>query len=579
TVFNVSGPPLAGATVTVGSIVITTSANGATSLLLPNGTYRFDVFDGGYLPVSALEIVDGGLGPLVFRLTPLPLYVVLGLVRDSHSGHPISGVNVTIAGAYGFSRTVATGPDGGFRLSAPNGTDYLSAQGPRGFGSTSLHVVVAGGVTQPVIVSLDPTGVSVSGDQPVGLAVLLPIFAVVLAAIGIGVWAAQRERAMAGLPSAILSPFGRFVAMRLILIPVQGIFILTVLFIFGTFFPAIIHQANPCSLLSSGCTSCSWSNYVCVARAFAGGLWTFLVNLFTGSWGYATYNHLSLPAVQFLDWWAPNSIELALVALPLSALIAYPLGLISGWRRDGPVDSGIRVGSLIGLLVPSFLIVLLLLGSAYTPFTNTLGDTPYGLLPTPVWFAAHGGQPAWIGEGSNTSPTGFAMIDGALHADWSFEYLVIAKTLLQAFAIAALYSAIYLRFARHAVAEAAGAPYITAARARGVPNSSLLWRHTRRRVLPIFVLIFGLTLPVYIGTQALVEALFSDQGVGTLLLGEMTHVQSTAFGFATASQGYHVGNFYQVTIFLLVFVVLIGNLFSDILARVLDPRTAEPRAR
>ncbi len=135
-----------------------------------------------------------------------------------------------------------------------------------------------------------------------------------------------------------------------------------------------------------------------------------------------------------------------------------------------------------------------------------------------------------------------------------------------------IYVGIFLRYARNAVVEAVQEPHITAARARGVPEGTLLWHHTARRVWPIYLLVFGLTFPAYIGTQAVVEALANDHGLGTLLIAQMTHVQSTAFGISAVAAGPHIGNLYQVLVFIVVLLGLLGRLAVDIAARYLDPR-------
>jgi ABC-type dipeptide/oligopeptide/nickel transport system permease component len=97
--------------------------------------------------------------------------------------------------------------------------------------------------------------------------------------------------------------------------------------------------------------------------------------------------------------------------------------------------------------------------------------------------------------------------------------------------------------------------------------------------LPVYVLIFGITLPLYIGTQALTETLFDDPGVGRVLIAEFTQFRSTGFGISVAQSGTS-GNLYQVTIFLLLLLVLTSSLLADILAHYLDPRLAQdPRGR
>lgn len=148
---------------------------------------------------------------------------------------------------------------------------------------------------------------------------------------------------------------------------------------------------------------------------------------------------------------------------------------------------------------------------------------------------------------------------------------MLVKTLLQAGIIALVYVGIFLRFARHAVVERAQSMPILAARARGVPERTLLWRHAGREVIPVYFLIFGITLPMYIGTQAVVEALFSDVGLGRVLIVEMLNIQQSGFGFASTAHN-PTGNLYQVTIFLLLIIVLLASLCSDVLTHYLDPR-------
>ena len=243
----------------------------------------------------------------------------------------------------------------------------------------------------------------------------------------------------------------------------------------------------------------------------------------------------------------------------------------AGWRPDGWFDQGARLGGLLILLLPTFLLVVLALSGLYQGFVDRLGDTPYGILPTTVWFNDHGGQPSWIGIAANTGPTGLPLVDAVGHGAWSIAEIVLVKTLLQAAIIAFVYVGIFLRFARHAIVERAQSMPILAARARGVPEHTLLWRHAGREVIPVYFLIFGITLPMYIGTQAVVEALFSDVGLGRVLIVEMLRIQQSGFGFASTAQG-PTGNLYQVTIFLLLLIVLIASLCSDILTHYLDPR-------
>ncbi|MCI4330857.1 MAG: PQQ-binding-like beta-propeller repeat protein [Thermoplasmata archaeon] len=571
TVTDRAGRPIAGSTIAYSDSPVAVRPDGSFLFQLTNGSYTLTASAPGFASVSLGVAVTGPVVGLRFVLPILTLYRLSGSVTDGLSGHGLSGVLVQVEVGTWVNRSFSSA-GGGFVLWTPNGTAYVTAQPPSGYDPVAIHVVVNGAPVAGVELPLPPTGLSLSAAGWERLDVLAPLAAATSALLAAAFIAESRRRTAMGLSSTVLSPFARFVAMRLILIPVQAFVVLTVLYIFGTYLPLLAHPgSNPCQLAVGACSNCDWSNLACSANAFVSGLAALVVNLFTGQWGLTSFGNLQEPAVLFLQWWGPYSLELAGIALLLSAAIAYPLGLLSGWRRDTSVDVGARGLTTVGLLVPTFLVLLFYLGSAYIPFSNTFGDWPYDVIPSPEWLNVHG-QPSWIGIGFNTSPTGFPLVDAAIHGYWPFELIVLVKTLLQALIIAVIYVGIFLRYARNAVVEAVQEPYVVAARARGVPEGALLWRHTARRVWPIYLLVFGLTLPAYIGTQAVVEALANDHGLGTLLIAQMTHVQSTAFGFSSVAAGPHVGNLYQVLVFLLVLLVLLGNLAVDIAARYLDPR-------
>ncbi|MCI4328497.1 MAG: hypothetical protein L3J86_02825, partial [Thermoplasmata archaeon] len=78
---------------------------------------------------------------------------------------------------------------------------------------------------------------------------------------------------------------------------------------------------------------------------------------------------------------------------------------------------------------------------------------------------------------------------------------------------------------------------------------------------------------------SLVEAMTNDPAVGTLLLSQMTGFVRSGFGFSMAAGSSKPGNFYQVTIFLVVTIVLVGSLASEVLSRYLDPRAARAEAK
>jgi peptide/nickel transport system permease protein len=308
------------------------------------------------------------------------------------------------------------------------------------------------------------------------------------------------------------------------------------------------------SFLTAATTTCR----VCFGAGFAQGLAQFVPAVFLGDWGSAAYGNLEEPVVDFLGWWLPDSVELALIALAMSLAVAYPLGVWTGWRPGGAADLGARGASVAALLVPSFLAALLVLGTVFSGFEAALGDLPYGTVPSDAWWALHGGPPPWLGPADQTAPTGFPLVDGLLHGAWAFELDVLAKVLLQAGTIAVVFTPIFLRYLRFGALAQRDAPSVTAARARGVPEATLLWRYAARPTVPSFVLALAATLPVFLGTQAIVEVLYSAEGVGPVFLQALT--------------GGDVTGFPLVLLFLFAVVALLASLSADLLARRIDPR-------
>ena len=361
----------------------------------------------------------------------------------------------------------------------------------------------------------------------------------------------------------VRSPLVRFLAMRLALLPAQLLFVLVILFVFGSVLPAIWKHESACALARETCT-CSWSNALCSTGPFFSALASFVDSVLSGHWGTTSYFAITAPTAEFFAWWLPNSIELAVVSLAIAAVAAYFIGIRAGWRPGGAFDVGARSLAAIGLLIPAFFLIFFLLISTWTPYLQFLGDTPYGTLPGALWFDVHG-HVTWINVAGTTSPTGFPIVDALIHDDIPFALNVLVRTLLQGAIIAIAYLAIFFRYARHIVGEAMREPYVAAARARGVPERTVLWRHATHRVIPIYALVFAATLPAYIVTQAIAEVVYNYQGIGTLVM----------FNFSVG--GANVAGFDQVAIFLLAAVVLVSTLVADLISRGLDPRYRKER--
>jgi ABC-type dipeptide/oligopeptide/nickel transport system permease component len=333
--------------------------------------------------------------------------------------------------------------------------------------------------------------------------------------------------------------------MRATLIPAQILFVLMLLYV------AIYEPTNIATHHNAGLVG------------FFTGFAQMVVNDFTGNWGVSTFEQYpGIPIVQLYADFLPSTVELGAFALGISAIIAYPVALSIGWSRRPGVDLTARVASLLGTLLPVFVVGLLVITALFFWFLDQFGDLPdNGVIPSFTWWMTYyGGYPSWISYQSFTQPTGFPLVDGVIHQAWTFEEITLIKTLIQALVISLVYVTIFLRHARSVVREASEETHLTAARSRGVSEHTLLWQHTARRVMPTFLIVFALTLPVYLGTQFVVEATFLDPGVGFLTFSSLTD-QGTG-GIAPLG----------ALMFLLALIVIVWLFVVDVLARRLDPR-------
>jgi len=214
--------------------------------------------------------------------------------------------------------------------------------------------------------------------------------------------------------------------------------------------------------------------------------------------------------------------------------------------------------------------VLFLLPFAfYGWFLHAFNDSLYGSLPGTIWYSSHGGTPPWVGIADNMSPTGFPLVDSLLHGDFPFFADELIRTVIQALAIALVYVGIFLRYARYSVVGLSSSPWVLAARARGIDDRTLLWKHVGRRYLALYLLAFAATVPAYVVIQSFAEIAYSDQGIGAILLFQFVSGSTGIFGgfgfFGSSSE------LYAVVVFFLVVGILLIALIAEVFARIIDP--------
>ncbi|MCB1970769.1 MAG: ABC transporter permease [Geminicoccaceae bacterium] len=242
----------------------------------------------------------------------------------------------------------------------------------------------------------------------------------------------------------------------------------------------------------------------------------FIGNALVGDWGNSmvTGQPVIGEVLKVLPW----TIELTVVSLVLGAVIGIPLGVWAAVRRNRFVDYVTRVLSLLGLSFPAFVSAIMLL----------------------LFFAI---QLHW-----------FPVISSG--GDGSFADR-LRSLALPAINLGLIMAAYITRVTRSAMLEVLGEDYVRTARAKGVPQAPVLWRHALRNALIPVVTVVGLYLGILIGNSVLTEVVFNRPGLGKLIVGALNQRDYTML------QGMMV---------IYTFVVVIVNLITDLTYGLIDPR-------
>ncbi len=218
----------------------------------------------------------------------------------------------------------------------------------------------------------------------------------------------------------------------------------------------------------------------------------------------------------------PVTIVLALASMILTLAISIPLGILCAVKRNKAVDYVVRALGFVGNSLPGFVVALLLM----LVFAVKLG---------------------WLPAISSTiGKSGLASIS------WQGA---VMPTLTLAIAM----SAKYTRQIRATVLDELGKPYVQGARARGVPERTILFKNVLKSCLPVIVTLVALSIGDLLGGTAIVETIFGWDGVGKLA------VDSISMRDYPMIQAY-------VAWMAIIYVVV--NLVADIVHRKLDPRVA-----
>jgi peptide/nickel transport system permease protein len=258
------------------------------------------------------------------------------------------------------------------------------------------------------------------------------------------------------------------------------------------------------------------------ANGFNRPLWIqyliYLDKLIHGNLGYSYHYNQTVDALLAEN--LPKSALLVGLSYAVALVVAVPLGMFQAVRRNKPADYVLTGVVFVGYAMPVFWLgILLILGFS----VNTHVFPPEG-------------------------PQGSTV--GAVLSQPLALVLPVAT-------LAIVTIALFSRFMRSAAIENLVQDYIRTARAKGIPERAILFRHLlRNSLLPIITLI-GLSLPVTISGAVVTEQVFNYPGMGLM------------FWNAATTHDYNVLLGFTVTVGA---AVVVGNLLADVLYAIADPR-------
>lgn len=235
--------------------------------------------------------------------------------------------------------------------------------------------------------------------------------------------------------------------------------------------------------------------------------------------------------------------ELAGAAIVLALLAGIPLGILAGARRGGPWDAAVSGLSILGVSVPIFV----------------LG---YALILLKVWaevpFLAFAGRRSDLSGHAFSTP--FYVLESLVSLDGARLAETLSHLALPALTLATVPLAMIARIARSGIVETLDAPFILAARARGVPPVRIVLVHALKNAGVPLATATGIQAGYLLGGAVLTETVFAWPGLGSL------------FYEAVLSRDYPV---IQGIVIASCGIFLLANAAVDALYPKLDPRTSE----
>lgn len=251
--------------------------------------------------------------------------------------------------------------------------------------------------------------------------------------------------------------------------------------------------------------------------------WNWLTNAFHGNFGYSLAQQK--PIITLFNDYVWNSFLLAIVSTFFTWLLAVIIGVVSAYKQYSFFDTAVMVFLFAAMSIPSFFIGLYLIK----------------MLAVDLKILPPGGM---ITTGSNST--------GMAHAWEVIDHMIMPVAVMVLLGVGSL-----TRYFRSNMIDVIRQDYVRTARAKGMKERVVLYRHALRNAMLPAITLVGFELPGLFSGSMIIEKIFNWPGIGQLYL------QS----FGTRDYPLLMG----FTMFIAI-LTIIGTLISDILYNVADPR-------
>lgn len=266
-------------------------------------------------------------------------------------------------------------------------------------------------------------------------------------------------------------------------------------------------------------------------------LWYFLSDASKGDLGYSYIK--KRPVTTLIGERLPATIELAVGALVIALIIAFPIGIISAVRQNSLLDRLSMTTAFLGISMPGFWlgIVLILIFAVWLRWLPVQGRLSHDVELELV--------------------TGLYVIDSLITGNGPALWSSLRHLMLPSITLGAAVAAIVARVLRSSMLEILRADYVQLARAKGAPESVVVIKHALRNALIPTVTVVGLQVGVLLGGNMIVETVFGWPGLGRMVV---EAIFNRDFPLV------------QGAVMIYAFTFVMANLIVDVLYTYLNPK-------